>query len=199
MTGQRQKKSSKSGISSSREAELKKFANYLKSKKQYGGGHTPDHYSSEPGAVNEDWYSPDLIGAPIVLDPPRQVNGSKQNGGKGKKKSKLLSGGGEESSGATFLPAQWNSPSIPLAKPNNPSEITGAYGKINAVSGLKVNLSAFPGSSMQQTGGDPKKGKGKKVKKAKKTDTSTPKEKSTKKAKKSKKSKSLWEQIKSFF
>ena len=33
MTGQRQKKSSKSGISSSREAELKKFANYLKSKK----------------------------------------------------------------------------------------------------------------------------------------------------------------------
>jgi len=195
MTGQRQKKSSKSGISSSREAELKKFATTLKSKKQYGGGHTPDHNSSEPGAVNEDWSSPTLIGAPVDLDPPRQVG---QKGGK-KSKKKSLHGGGEESSGATFLPAQWNNPSVPLAKPNNPSEITGAYGKINAVSGLKVNLSAFPGSSMQQTGGDPKKGKGKKVKKAKKTDTSEPKEKSTKKAKKSKKSKSLWEQIKSFF
>lgn len=200
MTGQRQKKSSKSGISSSREAELKKFANNLKSKKQYGGGHTPDHNASDPGAVNEDWSSPVLIGAPVDLGPPRQVNGSKQNGGKGKKKSKLLSGGGEQSSGATFLPAQWNNPKVPLPKPNNPSEITGAYGKIRAENiGCNVNLSAFPDSSMQQTGGAPKKGK--KSKPTKKTDTE--KEKPAKKGKKGKKSSkkelSLWEQIKSFF
>ena len=198
MTGQRQKKSSKSGISSSREAELEKFANYLKNKKQYGGGHTPDHNSSEPGAVNEDWSSSNLSGAPIDL--PRKVDGNNQSGGKGKKKSKLLSGGGEESSGATFLPPQWNNPSVPLAKPNNPSEITGAYGKIKAENiGCNVNLSAFPDSNMQQTGGAPKKGKGKKT--AKKTDTST--EKTAKKGKKSKKGSkkepSLWEKIKSFF
>ena len=37
MTGERQKKSSKHGISYLRTAELEKFANTLRSKKQYGG------------------------------------------------------------------------------------------------------------------------------------------------------------------
>jgi hypothetical protein len=203
MTGERQKKSGKSGISYLRTAELEKFAKTLRNKKQYGGG-----YDNEVSGVEESW---DLVNnllnnsAPIDLGPPCQVG---QNGGKRRsKKSYSLYGGGEQSSGATFLPAQWNNAKAPLAKPNNPSQITGAYGKINAVDGMDVNLSAFPNSSMQQTGGA-KKGKAKKAtkaKKAKKT-TDSSKDKPAKKAKKSKKttdspkkSTSLWAKIKSFF
>jgi hypothetical protein len=192
MTGERQKKSSKTGISYLRTAELEKFANTLKSKKQYGGGHKPGH-SSEISGVEESW---DLVNnllnnsAPVNLDPPCQVG---QAGGKSKKKSYSLYGGGEESSGATFLPAQWNTPKAPLPKPNDPSKIESAYGKINAVSGMDVNLAAFPNSSMQQTGGGPKKNK-----KSKKS--TTPKEKPAKKGKKtSKKEPSIWDKIKSFF
>jgi hypothetical protein len=205
MTGERQKKSSKSGISYLRKAELEKFANTLRNKKQYGGG------DNEVSGVEESW---DLVNnllnnsAPLDLGPPRQVG---QNGGKRRsKKSYSLYGGGEQSSGATFLPAQWNNAKAPLAKPNNPSQITGAYGNINAVSGMDVNLSAFPYSSMQQTGGTKKSKakkttKAKKAKKAKKT-TDSSKDKPAKKTKKSKKttdspkkSTSLWAKIKSFF
>ena len=192
MTGERQKKSSKNGISYLRTAELKKFANSLKNKKQYGGG------DNEVSGVEESW---DLVNnllnnsAPVDLGPPGQVG---QSGGKRKsKKSYSLYGGGEESSGATFLPIQWYNPDVPLAKPNDPSQIKGAYGKINAVSGMDVNLSAFPNSSMQQTGGG-KNGKPKKAKKAKKAKKTTDSSKD-KPAKKAKKSTSLWDKIKSFF
>ena len=209
MTGERQKKSSKSGISYLRSAELEKFANTLRSKKQYGG--------NQVSGVEESW---DLVNnllnnsAPIDLGPPRQVG---QNGGKGRsKKSYSLYGGGEQSSGATFLPAQWNNAKAPLARGNNPSQIESAYGRINAVDGMDVNLAAFPNSSMQQTGGT-KKEKAKKAKKstdssknkpatkkAKKSTDSSKNKPATKKAKKSKKtdstkSTSLWAKIKSFF
>ena len=194
MTGERQKKSSKHGISYLRTAELEKFANTLRSKKQYGG-------SKHISGVEESWDVENSLlnnSAPVDFGPPRQVG---QDGGKSKskKKSYSLYGGGEQSSGATFLPAQWNVPDAPLPIPNNPSKIQSAYGKINAVSGLDVNLAAFPGSSMQQTGGGPKKGKGKKA--AKNTDTSTekPAKKGKKGKKSSKKESSLWEKIKSFF
>lgn len=181
-------------VSNKSKAALKKFAKKVScsTNKHAGGSHTPDHLSQVTG-VEESWNLVNNLlnqSAPINLGPPRQV------GGKSKKKSKnsySLRGGGEESSGATFLPAQWNNPKAPLARGNNPSQIEGAYGRINAVSGMDVNLSAFPGSSMQQTGG------GKKSKKGKKT-TDTPKEKPAKKAKKAaKKSTSLWAKIKSFF
>lgn len=196
MTGERQKKSSKNGISYLRTAELKKFANTLKNKKQYGGSHTPDHLSEVSG-VEESW---DLVNdllnnsAPLDLGPPRQVGGRKN------KKSYSLNGGGEQTSGATFLPAQWNNPKAPLPRSNNANQIESAYGRINAVSGMDVNLAAFPGSSMQQTGGAKKPKKAKKA--AKKTDT--PKEKAAKPSKKAKKtnstkSTSIWDKIKSFF
>jgi hypothetical protein len=209
MTGKGQKKSSKSGISNLRTAELEKFANTLRSKKQYGGS------SHEVSGVEESW---DLVNnllnnsAPIDLGPPRKVT---QSGGKRRsKKSYSLYGGGEESSGATFLPAQWNNAKAPLAKPNNPSQIESAYGKINAVSGMDVNLAAFPNSSMQQTGGakklkTKKATKATKVKKTKKSTDSSKDKPATKKAKKAKKSKkttdspkkstSIWAKIKSFF
>ena len=196
MTGEGPKKPRRE-ISSSSKAQLKKFAKKVKvsrPKKHTGGGHEPGHLSEVTG-VEESWNLVNNLlnqSAPINLGPPRQV------GGKSKKKSKnsySLRGGGEESSGATFLPAQWNNPKAPLPKGNNPSQIEGAYGRINAVSGMDVNLSAFPNSSMQQTGG------GKKGKKAAKKATE---EKPAKKAKKSKKtdstkSTSLWAKIKSFF
>jgi hypothetical protein len=199
MTGERQKKSSKNGVSSLRKAELEKFANNLKNKKQYGGVHTPDHLSEISG-INESWNLGKLLGAPVNLGPPRQVQANDQTGGKSKKKSKLLKGGGEESSGATFLPPQWNNATVPLANPNNPSEIESAYGKINAVNiGCDVNLAAFPGSSMQQTGGAPKKGKKTKTTKKKDTSTEKPAKKGKKGKKGSKKELSLWEQIKAIF
>ena len=194
MTGERQKKSSKNGISYLRSAELEKFANSLRNKKQYGGG-------NQVSGVEESW---DLVNdllnnsAPLNLGPPNQVG---QAGGKrrSKKNSYSLYGGGEESSGATFLPAQWNTPNAPLPRGNNPSQINGAYGRINAVSGMDVNLSAFPDSSMQQTGGARKNNKA-----AKKVPKKATEEKPGKKAKKSKKtdstkSTSLWTKIKSFF
>ena len=193
MTGERQKKSSKSGISYLRSAELEKFANTLRSKKQYGG--------NQVSGVEESW---DLVNnllnnsAPIDLGPPRQVG---QNGGKGRsKKSYSLYGGGEQSSGATFLPAQWNNAKAPLARGNNPSQIESAYGRINAVDGMDVNLAAFPNSSMQQTGGA-KKGKAKKAKKSTDSSKNKPAAKKAKKSKKtdSTKSTSLWAKIKSFF
>jgi hypothetical protein len=195
MTGESLKKSRKNGISSLRKAELEKFANTLRSKKQFGGNSLSSN-SSEVSGVEESW---DLVNnllnqsAPINLDPPRQV------GGKRKKKSYSLYGGGEESSGATFLPSQWTNPNAPLPKGNNPNEIESAYGRINAVSGMDRNLAAFPGSSMQQTGGN-KKDKAKKAKKAAKPSKDSSKE-PAKKSKKSasKKSTSLWEKIKSFF
>jgi len=192
MTGERQKKSSKNGISYLRTAELEKFANTLKSKKQYGGS----NHSSEVSGVEESW---DLVNdllnksAPVNLGPPRQVGGRKN------KKSYSLYGGGEQTSGATFLPAQWNTPNAPLPKGNNPNQINGAYGRINAVSGMDVNLSAFPDSSMQQTGGakKPKKTAKKTPKKATTTDAKPAKK--TKAAKATKKDTSIWSKIKSFF
>jgi hypothetical protein len=193
MTGERQKKSSKSGISYLRSAELEKFANTLRSKKQYGG--------NQVSGVEESW---DLVNnllnnsAPIDLGPPRQVG---QNGGKRRsKKSYSLYGGGEQSSGATFLPAQWNNAKAPLARGNNPSQIESAYGRINAIDGMDVNLAAFPNSSMQQTGGA-KKEKAKKAKKSSDTSKNKPTAKKAKKSKKtdSTKSTSLWAKIKSFF
>jgi len=195
MTGERQKKSSKNGISYLRTAELEKFANTLKSKKQYGGS----NHSSEVSGVEESW---DLVNdllnksAPVNLGPPRQVGGRKN------KKSYSLYGGGEQTSGATFLPAQWNTPNAPLPKGNNPNQINGAYGRINAVSGMDVNLSAFPDSSMQQTGGYRKSNKAAKKtpKKATTTDAKPAKKtKAAKAAKATKKDTSIWSKIKSFF
>ena len=171
-------------------AKLKSFAK--KAKKHTGGNHTPDHLPQTTG-VEESWNLVNNLlnqSAPIDLGPPRQVGGKS----KSKKKTYSLWGGGEEASGATFLPAQWNTPKAPLPRGNNPSQNESAYGRINAVSGFDQNLAAFPGSSMQQTGGAKKGKKGKKT-------TNTPKEKPAKKAKKtaSTKSTSLWAKIKSFF
>jgi hypothetical protein len=190
-------------ISSSSKNALKNFAKKAKRvrrlKKQTGGGHTPGHLTEVAG-IEESWKLVNRLlnnSAPIDLGPPRQVGGKSKS-----RQSYSHSGGGEQSSGATFLPAQWNTPKAPLAKGNNPSQIDGAYGRINAVSGMDVNLSAFPGSSMQQTGGGKKP---KKTKKAAKKATTT-EEKPAKKGKKGKKSSesskkrtSLWEKIKSFF
>ena len=192
MTGERQKKSSKNGISYLRTAELEKFANTLKSKKQYGGS----SHLSEVSGVEESW---DLVNdllnqsAPLNLGPPRQVGGRKN------KKSYSLYGGGEQTSGATFLPAQWNTPNAPLPRGNNPSQINGAYGRINAVSGMDVNLSAFPDSSMQQTGGARKGNKTAKKTPKKATATDDKPTKKSKATKTAKKDTSLWSKIKSFF
>jgi hypothetical protein len=180
-------------VSKESKVALKKFATKVKhsNKKHTGGGHTPDHLSQVTG-VEESWNLVNSLlnnSAPIDLGPPRQVGGKSKS-----RRYHSLSGGGEEGSGATFLPAQWNTPKAPLPRGNNPSQIEGAYGRINAVSGMDVNLSAFPGSSMQQTGG------GKKDKRSKKTTKKATEEKPVKKAKKSaKKSTSLWAKIKSFF
>ncbi len=187
-------KKTRRAISNSSKKALKNFAKKAKkagrpAKKHTGGGHTPDHLPEVSG-VEESWNLVNNLlnnSAPIDLGPPRQVGGKR----KSKKKSYSLRGGGEQSSGATFLPAQWNNPKAALPKGNNPSQIEGAYGKINAVSGMDVNLSAFPNSSMQQTGGK----KPKKSKKAKKTAT----EDNSSKKNTTKKSTSLWEKIKSFF
>ena len=200
MTGEGPTKKTRKEISSSSKAELKKFAKKAKrgrpSKKHTGGGHAPGHLSEVAG-VEESWNLVNSLlnnSAPIDLGPPRQVGGKSKS-----RRSRSQSGGGEESSGATFLPAQWNTPKAPLPRGNNPSQIEGAYGRINAVSGMDVNLSAFPNSSMQQTGG------GKNLKKTKKTKKATEEkpDKKVKKAKKStdssKKSTSLWAKIKSFF
>ncbi len=209
MTGEGPTKKTRREISSSSKAELKKFAKKAKrgrpSKKLSGGGHTPGHLTEVAG-IEESWKLVNRLlnnSAPIDLGPPRQVGLPRQAGGKSKsRQSYSHSGGGEQSSGATFLPPQWNTPKAPLARCNNPNQIEGAYGRINAVSGMDVNLSAFPGSSMQQTGGGKKPKKGKKA--AKKATTTE--EKPAKKAKKgkksaesSKKSTSLWGKIKSFF
>ena len=188
MTGEGPIKPGRKPVSKESKAALKKFA---KKVKKTGGGHTPDHLSQVTG-VEESWNLVNSLlnnSAPIDLGPPRQVGGKSKS-----RRYHSLSGGGEQSSGATFLPAQWNTPKAPLPRGNNPSQIEGAYGRINAVSGMDVNLSAFPGSSMQQTGG------GKKLKKSKKTTKKATEEKPAKKAKKAdKKSTSLWEKIKSFF
>jgi hypothetical protein len=201
MTGEGPIKPGRKPVSKESKAALKKFAKTVKSsrstrtKKHSGGGHTPDHLSQVTG-VEESWNLVNSLlnnSAPIDLGPPRQVGGKSKS-----RRYHSLSGGGEQSSGATFLPAQWNTPKAPLPRGNNPSQIEGAYGRINAVSGMDVNLSAFPGSSMQQTGG------GKKLKKSKKTTKKATEEKPAKKAKKAKKtnstkSTSLWAKIKSFF
>jgi hypothetical protein len=198
MTGEGPIKPGRKPVSNKSKAALKKFA---KTVKKTGGGHTPDHLSQVTG-VEESWNLVNSLlnnSAPIDLGPPRQVGGKRKSR---RSYSYSLSGGGEQSSGATFLPAQWNTPKAPLPSGNNPSKIDGAYGRINAVSGMDVNLSAFPGSSMQQTGG------GKKPKKTKTPakKATTTEEKPAKKAKKgkkstesSKKSTSLWAKIKSFF
>jgi hypothetical protein len=194
-------KKTRKEISSSSKKALKNFAKKAKrpSKKHSGGGHTPGHLSEVTG-VEESWNLVNSLlnnSAPIDLGPPRQVGGKSKS-----RRSRSLSGGGEQSSGATFLPAQWNTPKAPLPRGNNPSQIEGAYGRINAVSGMDVNLSAFPNSSMQQTGGSKKPKKGKKAAK-KATTTEEKPDKKTKKSKKSaessKKSTSLWAKIKSFF
>jgi hypothetical protein len=188
-------------VSNKSKKTLKDFAKKVKNsrstrtKKHSGGGHTPDHLSQVTG-VEESWNLVNSLlnnSAPIDLGPPRQVGGKSKS-----RRYHSLSGGGEQSSGATFLPAQWNTPKAPLPRGNNPSQIEGAYGRINAVSGMDVNLSAFPGSSMQQTGGGKKPKKGKNP--AKKAAKKATEEKPDKKAKKSaKKSTSLWAKIKSFF
>lgn len=198
MTGEGPKKTRRE-ISSSSKAALKKFAKKAKkvghsSNKHHGGGNSTGHLSQITG-VEESWNLVNSLlnnSAPIDLGPPRQVGGKS----KSKKNSYSLRGGGEESSGATFLPAQWNNAKAPLPKGNNPSQIESAYGRINAVSGLERNLAAFPGSSMQQTGGAKKL---KKSKKAKTTDAPAKKTKKSKKSSSSKKGASLWEKIKSFF
>ncbi len=196
MTGEGPTKKTRREISSSNKAELKKFAKKAKrspSKKHTGGGHAPGHLSEVAG-VEESWNLVNSLlnnSAPIDLGPPRQVGGKSKS-----RRSHSLSGGGEQSSGATFLPAQWNTPKAPLPRGNNPSQIEGAYGRINAVSGMDVNLSAFPNSSMQQTGGGKKP---KKTKKTKKTKKSTEGKQTKKSTESSKKSTSLWEKIKSFF
>jgi hypothetical protein len=59
--------------------------------------------------------------------------------------------GGKETSGATFLPAQWYNPSAKL--PSSQTDMMTAYGMANPVSGSCRNLAAFPKSSGQQTGG----------------------------------------------
>jgi hypothetical protein len=192
MTGEGPIKPGRKPVSKESKAALKKFA---KKVKKTGGGHTPDHLSQVTG-VEESWNLVNSLlnnSAPIDLGPPRQVGGKSKS-----RRYHSLSGGGEQSSGATFLPAQWNTPKAPLPKGNNPNQIDGAYGRINAVSGMDVNLSAFPGSSMQQTGGGKK---GKKGKKAAKKATEEKPDKKAKKAKKtdSTKSTSLWAKIKSFF
>jgi hypothetical protein len=195
MTGEGPIKPGRKPVSKESKAALKKFAKTVKSrstKKKSGGGHTPDHLSQVAG-VEESWNLVNSLlnnSAPIDLGPPRQVGGKRKS-----RRYHYLSGGGEESSGATFLPAQWNTPNAPLPRGNDPSQIQSAYGRINAVSGMDVNLAAFPNSSMQQTGGRPKKNKANKPKK-----DDVPKEKPAKKGKKSsKKETSLWEKIKSFF
>jgi hypothetical protein len=188
-----------SQIKSGSRIALKKFARTVsrsRSSKHSGGGHTSDHLPQITG-VEESWnLVNDLLNhsSPINLGPPGQVGGKKKKS----KNSYSLRGGGEESSGATFLPAQWNTPNAPLPRGNNANQIESAYGRINAVSGLDVNLAAFPGSSMQQTGGGKKGKNGKKV--AKKATDEKP-DKKAKKAKKtnSTKSTSLWAKIKSFF
>ena len=193
-----------SQIKSGSRIALKRFARTVsrsRSSKHYGGGHTSDHLPQITG-VEESWnLVNDLLNhsSPINLGPPGQVGGKKKKS----KNSYSLRGGGEESSGATFLPAQWNTPNAPLPRGNNANQIESAYGRINAVSGLDVNLAAFPGSSMQQTGGGNKPKKTKKTKKPAKKATTT-EEKPAKKAKKGKKtdstkSTSLWAKIKSFF
>ena len=193
MTGEGPIKPGRKPVSNKSKAALKKFAKTVKSstKKKTGGGHTSDHLSQVTG-VEESWNLVNSLlnnSAPIELGPPGQVGGKRKS-----RRYHSLSGGGEQSSGATFLPAQWNTPKAPLPRGNNPSQIEGAYGRINAVSGMDVNLSAFPGSSMQQTGG------GKKLKKSKKTTKKATEEKPAKKANKAdKKSTSLWAKIKSFF
>ena len=192
MTGEGPIKPGRKPVSKESKAALKKFA---KNVKKTGGGHTPDHLSQVTG-VEESWNLVNSLlnnSAPIELGPPGHVGGKRK-----RRRYHSLSGGGEQSSGATFLPAQWNTPKAPLPRGNNPSQIEGAYGRINAVSGMDVNLSAFPNSSMQQTGG------GKEGKKSKKAVKKATEEKPDKKAKKSKKtdstkSTSLWAKIKSFF
>jgi hypothetical protein len=179
------------GPSKTTRAKLKNFARKVKNYR--GGSYTSDNLPQVTG-VEESWNLVNNLlnqSAPIDLGSPRQVGGKK-------KRSNSLWGGGEQSSGATFLPAQWTNPKAPLAQGNNPNQIESAYGRINAVSGFDQNLAAFPGSSMQQTGGR-KKGNGKKAKKADKTEK--PSKESAKKSKKSapKKSTSLWAKIKSFF
>jgi len=194
MTGEGPIKPGRKPVSNKSKKTLKDFAKKVKSrstKKHTGGSHTPDHLSQVAG-VEESWNLVNSLlnnSAPIDLGPPGQVGGKRKS-----RRYHSLSGGGEEGSGATFLPAQWNTPKAHLPRGNNPSQIEGAYGRINAVSGMDVNLSAFPGSSMQQTGG------GKKGKKGKKAAKKAIEEKPAKKAKKAaKKSTSLWEKIKSFF
>ena len=187
-------------VSKESKAALNNFAKKVKSstKKKTGGGHTPDHLSQVTG-VEESWNLVNSLlnnSAPIDLGPPRQVGGKSKS-----RRSYSHSGGGEEGSGATFLPAQWNTPKAPLPRGNNPSKIEGAYGRINAVSGMDVNLSAFPGSSMQQTGGGkkPKKGKNPAKKAAKKATEEKPDKKAKKSTESSKKNTTLWEKIKSLF
>jgi hypothetical protein len=67
------------------------------------------------------------------------------------KKNMRTQRGGDEST-ATSLPSQYYNPDSKFASSNS-GQSTSAYGKINAVDGLDVNLGAYPRHSGQQTGG----------------------------------------------
>lgn len=188
------------GLSSLRREELLKMAKRVQKKesaKRHKGG-MPVPSSEEQQFIDAGvmaYNTGDLTAAPVDFNPPRQV---KQEGGKRRKLR-----GGQQTSGATFLPAQWYDPKAPMPQPNDANAIESAYGRINAVSGSCQNLAAFPDSSGQQTGGRagrPKKGTKKTTKKtdkkkpAKKEDKKKPAKKTTKK-----KDNSLWGKITGMF
>lgn len=185
------------GLSNLRREELLKMAKRVQkkeaAKRHKGGMPTPTSESESFEAAGVMAYNTeDLTAAPVDYNPPRQV---KQDGGKRRKLR-----GGQQTSGATFLPAQWYDPKAPLPKPNDANMMESAYGKINAVSGSCRNLAAFPDSSGQQTGG--KAGRPKKATKkpAKKADKKKPAKKTEKKpVKRTKKDDSLWGKITGMF
>jgi len=191
------------GLTQLRREDLLKMAKRIQKKeasKHHKGGSTMPMPSSEEQQLAEAdimaYNTGDLLAAPVDFNPPRQV---KQDGGK---KRKLR--GGQQTSGATFLPAQWYNPKAPMPKPNDANMIESAYGKINAVSGSCRNLAAFPESSGQQTGGRagrPKKTKKSAPKKDKKPAVKKDKKTTTKKGKKTsaKKGNSLWDKITGMF
>ena len=192
------------GLSTLRREDLLKMAKRIQkkeaNKRQKGGSAMPTPSSEEQqwsDAGVMAYNTGDLTAAPVDFGPPGQVS---QEGGKRRRRMR----GGQQTSGATFLPAQWYNPKAPMAQPNDADMIESAYGRINAVSGSCRNLAAFPDSSGQQTGGRagrPKKTKKAAPKKDKKPAAKKDKKPAGKKGKKStgKKEKSLWDKITGMF